>query len=116
MKYALPVKDKSLDAEVDDRFARAAFFVIYDSDTEEAEFFENEGTQAHGAGPKMVETLASKGAEVLIAKNVGQNAFSALKQVGMKVLIAKEGTARENIESAMNGDLSALETPGPSHG
>ncbi|MDI3524524.1 MAG: hypothetical protein PWQ07_1298, partial [Kosmotoga sp.] len=49
--------------------------------TEEAEFFENEGTQAHGAGPKMVETLASKGAEVLIAKNVGQNAFSALKQV-----------------------------------
>lgn len=116
MKYALPVKDKSLDAEVDDRLARAAFFVIYDSDTEETEFIENEIDQAHGAGPKVVETLANKGAETLIAKNVGQNAFSALKQVGMKVLIAKEGTARENIESAINGGLSELETPGPSHG
>ncbi|AKI97726.1 NifB/NifX family molybdenum-iron cluster-binding protein [Kosmotoga pacifica] len=114
MKIAVPVKEKSLTSEVDDRFARAAFIAIYDIENETVEFLENEAIQAHGAGPKMVEALSKKGTNILIAKSVGQNAFTAINQTGIKVYLAKDGTAEENIKSVIEGTATELKEPRPS--
>ncbi len=72
MKIAIPIKEKTLSSEVDARFARAAFFAIYDTKSKEAKLFENVVLQAHGAGLKMAETLANEKVDALISNSVGQ--------------------------------------------
>ncbi|OAA31610.1 hypothetical protein AT15_05935 [Kosmotoga arenicorallina S304] len=114
MKIAIPVKEKSLASEVDDRFARAAFILIYDVESKTTEFLEDVATQAHGAGPVMVEALAKNGVDILVAKSLGQNAFTAINQTGIKVYIAKDGTAEENIKNVIDGTATEMIEPGPS--
>ena len=98
MKIAIPVKEKSLSSEVDDRFARAAFILIYDMENKTTKFLEDIAAQAHGAGPMMVEALAK----------------TAINQTGIKVYLAKEGTAEENIKNVIDGTATEMEKPGPS--
>ncbi|MCD6159135.1 MAG: NifB/NifX family molybdenum-iron cluster-binding protein [Kosmotoga sp.] len=114
MKIAIPVKEKSLSSEVDDRFARAAFILIYDMENKTTKFLEDIAAQAHGAGPMMVEALTKNGVDILIAKSLGQNAFTAINQTGIKVYLAKEGTAEENIKNVIDGTATEMEKPGPS--
>ena len=115
MKIAIPIKEKTLSSKVDARFARAAFFTIYDTESKEAKFLENVVLQAHGAGPKMVETLANEKVDALISNSIGPNAFTALKQANIKVYLAKEGSAEENIKRVIEGTATMLDTPGSSH-
>jgi predicted Fe-Mo cluster-binding NifX family protein len=44
----------------------------------------------------------------LICKNLGKNAYMALQQAGIKAYMAKDGTARKNIESLKSGDLKSF--------
>lgn len=115
MKIAIPIKEKTLSSEVDARFARAAFFAIHDTESKETKFFENVVLQAHGAGPKMVETLANEKVDALISNSVGPNAFTALQQAGIRVYLAEQGSAEENIKKVVKGAATILDTPGSSH-
>jgi predicted Fe-Mo cluster-binding NifX family protein len=70
---------------VDDRFGRAYFFLLVDTDTMRYEAVynsaRNEGQQA---GVRAVEVLKEKGAEALLTGVVGPNAFAALREAGIK--------------------------------
>lgn len=115
MKLAIPVKEKSVESDVDNRFARAAFIAMYDTEKSSASFYENHVSEAHGAGPKMVEFLAKEGIEVLIAPSVGKNALEALQMAGIKVFLSKNISAKANIDIILAGKGETLETSGPSH-
>lgn len=115
MKIAIPVKEKTIESEVDSRFARAAFIAMYDTETISASFYENHVSEAHGAGPKMVEFLAKEGINVLIAPSVGKNALDALKMAGIKVFLSENISAKANVDKVLEGKGMILDTPGPSH-
>jgi predicted Fe-Mo cluster-binding NifX family protein len=115
MVIAVPVKEKRLDATVDERFARSEHMLIYDTDQDTVNYAENDDLGAHGAGPVVVEKLVNNKVSHLICKNLGKNAYMALQQAGIKAYMAKDGTARENIESLKSGDLKSFSAPGDKH-
>ncbi len=108
MKIAVPAKSNSLQSEVDQRFARAEGFIIYDSDTKEFEFIENSMPDAHGAGPKAVQKLAELEVKVLIIPSVGNNAFEAINASNMKAYFSVNGSIEKNLQEYFNGNLEEI--------
>ncbi|MDK2893661.1 MAG: hypothetical protein PWQ21_463 [Thermotoga sp.] len=109
-RVAIPSVGKDLSSMVSDRFARAEYFIIYDTESGNVEVVENTIADAHGTGPKVVQSLVSKGAEYLIASNVGRNAFETLKAAGVKVYRFEGGTVQEAIDAFSEGRLEELTT------
>lgn len=102
----------NLEAQIDPRFGRCPYFVIVDSETMEFEAVPNTASGSmSGAGIQAAQTVASKGAEVLITGNVGPNAFQALSATGIKVVTGAFGNVREVIEKYKSGGLKETSSP-----
>lgn len=94
MKIAAAVEENlGLDSPIAFRFARAPYFVIYDTETGSLEFISNPySMQGRGVGPAVAQMLASKGVKKVIAPSVGPNAQSALSYLGIEIVIVPSGT------------------------
>ena len=112
MKICVSAESNSLDAPIDPRFGRCPYFVIVDSETMQFEAVPNmaSGTMG-GAGIQAAQTIASKGAKVLITGNVGPNAFQALSAAGIKIVTGASGTVREVVEKYKRGELGETGAP-----
>ena len=107
MKICISAIANSLDAQVDPRFGRCPYFVIVDSETLQFEAIPNMASGAmSGAGIQAAQTIAGKGAKVLITGNVGPNAFQALAAAGVKVVVGASGTVRQVVEKYKRGELT----------
>jgi predicted Fe-Mo cluster-binding NifX family protein len=112
MKICITASGKGLDSEVDPRFGRCSYFVIYDPDTGYVESIPNAGAAASGgAGIKAAETIANAGVNVLLTGNVGPNAFSIFSEVGIKVHVGVKGTVREAVRQYEVGELEPISSP-----
>jgi predicted Fe-Mo cluster-binding NifX family protein len=112
LKICVTASGNTLDALVDPRFGRAAYLTIVDSESMVFEAIPNAAVGAMGgAGIQAAQSLARKGAEVLITGNVGPNAFRALSAAGIKIAAGAAGTVREVVERYKKGELS--KTGGP---
>lgn len=109
MKIAFTTKGTDWNANMDPRFGRAEFILIYDEEKEKFSSFDNRAIAdvAHGAGPKTAQKLFDLEPEVLITGNgPGGNAATVLKEAKIKVYIgAGEGSVKEAYEKYKNGDL-----------
>jgi predicted Fe-Mo cluster-binding NifX family protein len=112
MKICISAISGSLDAPVEPRFGRSPYFLIVDSESMDFETISNLASNAvGGAGIQAAQTVASKGARVLITGSVGPNAFQALSSAGIRVVTGGSGTVREAVERYKKGELA--ETMGP---
>jgi predicted Fe-Mo cluster-binding NifX family protein len=112
MKVCVSAVANSLDAQVDPRFGRCPYLVIVDSESMQFEAIPNAASGAMGgAGIQASQTIASKGAKVLITGNVGPNAFQALSTAGIKIVTGAFGTVREVVEKYKRGELSETDAP-----
>jgi len=112
MKICVTAVADSLYAQVDPRFGRCPYFVIADSETMQFEAVPNLASSAMGgAGIQAAQTIASKGAKVVITGNVGPNAFQALSAAGIKIVIGACGTVREVVEKYKRGELEGTSAP-----
>jgi len=112
MKMCVSATANSLDAQVDPRFGRCSYFVIVDSETLQYEAIPNVASGAmSGAGIQAAQTMASKGAKVLITGNVGPNAFQALAASGIRIVTGASGTVREVVEKYKKGELKETGAP-----
>jgi predicted Fe-Mo cluster-binding NifX family protein len=113
MIIAVSASGQTLDAQVDPRFGRAAFFVAVDS--ESGVFQAHENTQnlnaAQGAGIQSAETVSRLGAEVVITGNCGPKAFKTLSAAGVKIVVGAEGTVGSAVEAFKSGSLSPTDQP-----
>ncbi|KPL02170.1 MAG: dinitrogenase iron-molybdenum cofactor biosynthesis protein [candidate division Zixibacteria bacterium SM1_73] len=106
MKIAITSQGDSLDASVDPRFGRCAYFIIIDLETEEIEAVPNPASGAMGgAGPQAAQTLSDKGVEAVITGNVGPNAFQSLKAGNIKMYEGASGTVKESLTKYKKGEL-----------
>jgi predicted Fe-Mo cluster-binding NifX family protein len=106
MKIALSSTGQDLDAQIDPRFGRCAFFLIVDPDDMSFKAFKNENANlSGGAGIQSAQFVSSKGAEVVITGNVGPNAYKTLSAAGVKLITGQLDTVREAIEKYKKGEL-----------
>jgi len=118
MKIAVTSEGPLLESRLDPRFGRAKYFLFYDTETGEYEFYDNEeGANAlQGAGIQSAELVVNRGAQVVITGHCGPKAFRALKEAGVEVYYAGEGTVRDAIDALARGELSlAQEADVPGH-
>jgi predicted Fe-Mo cluster-binding NifX family protein len=112
MKICVSAASNKMESPIDPRFGRCPYLVIVDSETMQFEAVLNMASGATGgAGIQAAQTIANKGAEVLITGNVGPNAFQALSAAGVKIVTGASGTVREAIEKYKRGELSETGAP-----
>ncbi len=113
MKIAITSQGMELDSSVDPRFGRAAYFIIYDTETGEHEAIDNsQNLQAlQGAGIQAAEHVQKSGAEHLITGHCGPNAFRTLNAAGVKVSINASGKVSDVIEKFKSGGFGEIEKP-----
>jgi predicted Fe-Mo cluster-binding NifX family protein len=106
MKICVTATSNNLGAQVDPRFGRCAYLLIVDVETMQFEAIPNMSSGATGgAGIQAAQTIANKGAKVLVTGNVGPNAFQALSAAGIEIVTGASGTVRETIEKFKTGKL-----------
>ena len=113
MKVCITSQGETLEAAVDPRFARAPFFIVYDTETDEWQAVDNSQTvqAAGGAGPQAAQNLANLGAEVVLTGHCGPNAFRTLQAAGIQVIINVEGTVADAVQQYKAGSLTTTEAP-----
>ena len=116
MKIAVSAMADNLDAMVDARFGRCAYFVIVEVEGNEiksSEAVKNPGVTAiGGAGIQAAQIVANKGVEALITGNIGPNAFAALSGTGIKVITGIGGiTVKGAVQRYLKGELKETKQP-----
>ena len=114
MKAAVTSVGTNLDSRIDERFGRARYFIIVDTDSDEVlgviDNLENQHA-AHGAGMQAAQSVLEAGVEWLLTGNIGPNAFSVLSRGGVNVGSGASGTVRDAIEKLKRGDFKTTKGP-----
>ena len=106
MKVAVSATGKDLDAPIDPRFGRCAYFIIVETEDMGFDCFDNEqAALSGGAGIQSAQFLSSKGVETLITGNIGPNAVRTLAAAGIQMVSGQSGTVRQVILDYKAGRL-----------
>ncbi|MFA5167334.1 MAG: NifB/NifX family molybdenum-iron cluster-binding protein [Candidatus Omnitrophota bacterium] len=112
MKIGITSTGKDKDSEVDPRFGRCKYFLIFDTDSGNVEAFENPSIQqSGGAGIQAGQLIVSKGVEAVLTGNMGPNAFQVVQAAGIKVVTGVSGKISEAIEKYKNGKFEPVKDP-----
>ena len=112
MKIAITSTGETLGSNVDQRFGRAAFFIVVDIETMDFAAIENGNVAASGgAGTGSAKVVIDAGAEAVLTGNCGPNAECALIAAGVKLYIGVTGTVAEAIELFKSGGLTVADGP-----
>jgi predicted Fe-Mo cluster-binding NifX family protein len=113
MKVVVTSTGESLNSLVDQRFGRAAVFVMVDTGSGETTSEDNAAgvNAAQGAGVQAAETVARLGAKRLVTGHCGPKAFRTLEAAGIEVFTGATGTVAEAVEQLEAGRLQRLTGP-----
>jgi predicted Fe-Mo cluster-binding NifX family protein len=113
MRIAVSAKRHDIDAQVDPRFGRAAFFLMVDTDTLNFDAVENKQNHqaAQGAGIQAATLVARSKAEAVLTGHCGPKAFKTLQAAGIPIVVGVGGTVREAIQSFVKGQFSYATAP-----
>ncbi|MCD6152146.1 MAG: NifB/NifX family molybdenum-iron cluster-binding protein, partial [Deltaproteobacteria bacterium] len=108
MKIAVSSSGSNMDAQVDSRFGRCQFFIIYDTDSGSFESLANDFQGASGgAGTQAAQMVVSKGVNSVLTGNCGPNAFAVLQDAGVQVVTGAAGTVGEAVKNFEQGSLQS---------
>jgi predicted Fe-Mo cluster-binding NifX family protein len=112
MKIAITATENNLDANVDPRFGRAAYFLITDTETLDFKAIENPSAAAGGgAGIKSAQLISDEKVEYLLTGNCGPNAFKVFEAAKINVIVNISGTVRNAIEDFNKGAHKISDAP-----
>ena len=107
MRIAISSTGKDLDANLDPRFGRAAYFIILDSETMEYKALDNSPNlnSPQGAGIQAGKAIADQCIDALITGHCGPKAFKVLQNAGVKILTGAGGRVADAIDQFKKGEL-----------
>ncbi len=113
MKIAVTSRTASMDGEVDQRFGRAVYFIIYDTESDEFRVVDNAQNlnAMQGAGIQAAETVVSEGVDAVITGHCGPKAFRTLTAAGIRIFSGASGTIKEAIDEYRKGKLNETGAP-----
>ena len=108
MKIAITSTGRELTAPVDQRFGRAAMFILYDLDNDSFEVVDNiqNLNAAQGAGIQAAQSVFNMNAQALITGHCGPKAFAALNAAGVKIYCGAVGSVAEAVAKYRKGELT----------
>lgn len=110
MKIAFTTKGKGWDSEIDPRFGRTEFILVFNEETGDIENIDNSSVSehAHGAGPMTAQIITERNVEILITGNgPGGNAERVISAAGIKTVAGAGGmTAKQAYEAFKEGKLN----------
>ena len=98
MKIVISATEGSLGAQVDQRFGRAAWFLIIETETGELLEAINNSTgkeAAHGAGISAAALVADKGVQAVLTGRVGPKAVPVLEKANVQIINDTSGSVRD---------------------
>ncbi|ACV67742.1 NifB/NifX family molybdenum-iron cluster-binding protein [Desulfohalobium retbaense] len=109
MKIAITAQGQDLNAPLDPRFGRTGGFIIYNTDSGEFSYMDNQQNLAatQGAGIQTAQNVADTGAQAVLTGHVGPKAYTALQRGGIDIYLLQSGTVQEAITAFENGELTA---------
>ncbi|MCK9444779.1 MAG: NifB/NifX family molybdenum-iron cluster-binding protein [Tissierellaceae bacterium] len=110
MKIAMPVGKKDIATNVGTSFGRSPYFLVYDTETKESEFIENNAAMSSGgAGVKAAQTVIDSDAAVLLTPQCGENAANTLKSANIEIYKTTSKSIMESIDAYIAGELQTLD-------
>lgn len=112
-KVCVSAQGETLEDQVDPRFGRCAWFIIYDFDSGKAEAISNSNVSSpSGAGISSAQQIIDSGAAVVLTGNVGPNAFGVLNAAGIKVMTGAQGiTVKEALKKFAGDEFNPVQGP-----
>ncbi len=109
MKIAFTSSGTDWDAQIDPRFGRTDYLLLYDEDSDKLSAHDNREIHnvGHGAGPKTAEKLYTLKPDVLITGNgPGGNAQNILSRMNVQIYTGASGmTIREAYQAYKDNKL-----------
>jgi predicted Fe-Mo cluster-binding NifX family protein len=114
MKVAISARGKTLDSLIDERFGRARFIVLVETDGESllaaVDNVQNLNA-SQGAGIQAAQTVSRQGAKAVVTGHCGPKAFQALSAAGIAVYTGASGTVQQAVAAFASGQLKPAEAP-----
>ncbi len=111
MKICITSTGKNLDAQIDPRFGRCAYFLFINTDDMNVEAISNESALAMGgAGIQAAQRVAQQKAKCIITGNIGPNAFQTLKAANIEVITGVSGRVKDAVEQYKADNLKKTES------
>jgi len=113
MKIVVTSQGPDLASQVDPRFGRAKYFIVFDTDTGQFSAHDNQVNvnAAQGAGIQSAKNIAELGAQAVITGHVGPKAFASLASANVSIYIGAAGTVKQAIEQFEAESLSCAAKP-----
>jgi predicted Fe-Mo cluster-binding NifX family protein len=113
MKIIITATTPEIEAPVDPRFGRGAYFIVVDTETMRWQAHENQGMNAAGgAGSQAAQFAAQQGVEAIISGDFGPNAYIALVAAEIKMyLLGPSKTVGEAVANLTTGQLAEVNAP-----
>ena len=112
MKICISSSGTDLGSNVDPRFGRCPYFIVYDTDTDKFEYLENESRNAMGgAGIQAAQFVVNKGISTVISGAIGPNSFKVFNTANINIYSGVTGTIREAIDKLKNEKLVLTSIP-----
>jgi predicted Fe-Mo cluster-binding NifX family protein len=112
MKVAISSSGTTLQSNVDPRFGRCPYYIVYDTESDSFKHVENKSGQATGgAGIQAAQMISNMNVESLITGNIGPNAYRVLSEASIKIYSGATGSIKDAIEKFKKGEYK--QTIGP---
>jgi len=117
MRVVISTLGTTLDDTVDERFGRARYLIVADTDGDVVAVKDNSANRnaLQGAGIAVAEFVSDHRAEAVLTGHLGPKAFDALGACGVKGYDATGMTAREALAAYASGSLGELTEAGEAH-
>lgn len=109
MKIVVTALGADMNSAVDSRFARAKYFVLFDTETGQYQTHDNAQNlnAPQGAGIQAAQLVAQLGAQIVLTGHVGPKAFATLSAANVAIHTGAAGTVKEAIEQYEKGQLES---------
>ena len=116
MKIAVSATGQSKESQLDRRFGRCDYFLIYDTELQEYNAVRNNGVSSGGgAGIAAASQVIDENISVIITGNLGPNAFELLEKAGIEAYSCETLPAFRAIEMFQKKQLETISSAGYSH-
>ena len=112
MKIAISSSGQTLDSQVDQRFGRAEYFIVVETESMEFAVLNNGNSAGSGgAGIGTAKLLVDADVQAVLTGNCGPNAQKTLNAAGIKLYAGVSGTVSDVIELYRSGRLNETFEP-----